>query len=219
MGYTYFDARVHDALLLRKLPNSSGVTTQFDNVGRLSNNGYEAKPWPTARILIGESLPCQLGSLLIGHTTPMVQAAGWSSVKKGEFLRRAAAARSDEFVTPDRKLEYPQHMPLVGVTVVVFCAHSNRIEDLAPLVPALLSVLPTVRVCTGTHDGVKLSAALGERGNCVRRSPGVRCSRCEGADASLALAYASAAARRVSRRTQHRWATCTPRSIPVAPLQ
>lgn len=39
--YTYFDAQVRDALLLRNLPNSSGVTTQFDNVGRLSNNGHE----------------------------------------------------------------------------------------------------------------------------------------------------------------------------------
>ena len=76
MEYTYFDARVRDALLLRNLPNSSRVTTQFDNVGRLSNNGYEAKPWPTARILIDDSLPRQLVPLLIGHTTPMVQTAG-----------------------------------------------------------------------------------------------------------------------------------------------
>nr|MCU0649963.1 SusC/RagA family TonB-linked outer membrane protein [Gemmatimonadaceae bacterium] len=39
--YTYFDARIRDALLLRNLPNSSGVTTQFDNVGQLRNNGHE----------------------------------------------------------------------------------------------------------------------------------------------------------------------------------
>jgi TonB-dependent starch-binding outer membrane protein SusC len=41
LEYTYFDAKVRDALLLRNLPNSSGVTTQFDNVGRLQNNGHE----------------------------------------------------------------------------------------------------------------------------------------------------------------------------------
>lgn len=39
--YTYFDAKVRDALLLRNLPNSSGVTTQFGNVGQLSNDGHE----------------------------------------------------------------------------------------------------------------------------------------------------------------------------------
>ncbi len=84
----------------------------------------------------------------------MVQVEGWSSVKNGELLRRAAAAGFDVFLTPDRKLEYQQHIPLVGVAVVVFRAHSNRIEDLAPLVPALLAVLPTVRVGTVTHVGV-----------------------------------------------------------------
>ena len=84
----------------------------------------------------------------------MVQAEGWSSVKNGELLRRAAAAGFDVFVTPDRKLEYQQHIPLVGVAVVVFRAHSNRIEDNAPLVPALLAVLPTVGVGTVTHVGV-----------------------------------------------------------------
>ena len=106
------------------------------------------------RILIDESLPRQLVPWLIGHQARMVQAEGWSSVKNGELLRRAAAAGFDVFVTPDRKLEYQQHIPLVGVAVVVFRAHSNRIEDLAPLVPALLAVLPTVRVGTVTHVGV-----------------------------------------------------------------
>jgi len=41
LEYTYFDARVRDALLQRNLPNSSGVTSQFDNVGQLRNNGHE----------------------------------------------------------------------------------------------------------------------------------------------------------------------------------
>jgi hypothetical protein len=106
------------------------------------------------RILIDESLPRQLVPLLIGHQARMVQAEGWSSVKNGELLRRAAAGGFDVFVTPDRKLEYQQHIPRVGVAVVVFRAHSNRIEDIAPLVPALLAVLPTVRVGTVTHVGV-----------------------------------------------------------------
>lgn len=54
------------------------------------------------RILIDESLPRQLVPLLIGHDARMVQAEGWSSVKNGELLRRAAAAGFDAFVTPDR---------------------------------------------------------------------------------------------------------------------
>ncbi|MEQ1692252.1 MAG: hypothetical protein ABMA00_13260 [Gemmatimonas sp.] len=80
--------------------------------------------------------------------------SGWSSVKNGELLRRAAAAGFDAFVTPDRKLEYQQHMPRVGVAVIVLRARTNRIEDITPLVPALLAVLPVPRVGTVTHVGV-----------------------------------------------------------------
>lgn len=57
-------------------------------------------------------------------------------------------------MTPDRKLEYQQHIPRVGVAVVVIRAHTNRIEDIRPLVPALLQVLPGLRAGTVTHVGV-----------------------------------------------------------------
>jgi hypothetical protein len=106
------------------------------------------------RILGDESLPRQLVPLLVGHDARMVQAEGWSSVQNGELLRRAAAVGYDVFVTPDRKLEYQQHIPRVGVAVVVVRAHTNRIEDIRPLVPALLQVLPSVRAGTVTHVGV-----------------------------------------------------------------
>jgi hypothetical protein len=106
------------------------------------------------RILIDESLPRQLVPLLIGHDARMVQSEGWSSVKNGDLLRRAATAGFDVVVTPDRKLEYQQHMPRVGVAVIVLRARTNRLADIAPLVPALLDVLPEVRVGTVTHLGV-----------------------------------------------------------------
>lgn len=83
----------------------------------------------------------------------MVQSEGWSSVKNGELLRRAAATGFDVFVTPDRKLEYQQNIPRVGVAVVVLRALTNRLEDIAPLVPALLAALPDVRVGSVTHIG------------------------------------------------------------------
>lgn len=106
------------------------------------------------RILVDESLPRQLVSLLVGHDARMVQAEGWSSVKNGELLRRAATAGFEVFVTPDRNLEYQQHMPRVGVAVIVLRARTNRLQDVALLVPALLDVLPEVRAGTVTHVGV-----------------------------------------------------------------
>ncbi len=84
----------------------------------------------------------------------MVQHEGWSSVKHGELLRRAAASGFEVFVTPDRNLEYQQHIPAVRVGVVVIRARTNRIEDLLPLVSRLLEVLPGVQPGTVTHVGV-----------------------------------------------------------------
>ena len=112
------------------------------------------KRWRNVRILVDESLPRQLVPLLTGHDARMVQSEGWSSITNGELLRRAATAGFEVFVTPDRKLEYQQHMPRVGVAVIVLRAHTNRLEDIALLVPALLDVLPGVRAGTVTHVGI-----------------------------------------------------------------
>lgn len=81
----------------------------------------------------------------------MVQAEGWSAVKNGELLRRAATAGFEVFVTPDRSLEYQQNIPRVKIAVVVVRARTNRIEDILPLIPRLLAMLPEVRPGTVTH--------------------------------------------------------------------
>ena len=84
----------------------------------------------------------------------MVQAAGWSAIQNGELLRRAAAAGFDVFLTPDRNLEYQQNLSQVTLGVVVLRARTNRIEDLLPLVPHLLDVLPTMRPGMLAHVSV-----------------------------------------------------------------
>jgi hypothetical protein len=84
----------------------------------------------------------------------MVQQEGWSSVKNGDLLRRAAAAGFAVLITPDRNLEYQQNIPTVQLGVIVVRARTNRIEDLLPLVPRLLAELPNVKPGTITHVGV-----------------------------------------------------------------
>ncbi len=123
-------------------------------IRRLQRWNLREKHWSNARVLIDESLPRQLVSLLIGHDAKTVQAEGWSAVKNGELLLSAVAARFEVFVTPDRKLEYQQNIPRVGLAIVVIRAFTNRIEDVAPLVPRVLEVLPEVRAGTVTHIGV-----------------------------------------------------------------
>jgi hypothetical protein len=67
----------------------------------------------------------------------------WAGVKNGELLRRAAL-EFDAFITLDQSIEKQQVVP-ADIALVTLEAPSNRIEDLVPLVPALLRVLETER--------------------------------------------------------------------------
>jgi hypothetical protein len=58
---------------------------------------------------------------------------------------RAAAGGFEVFVTADQNLSYQQNLSTAPLAVVVLVAQSNAIEDLAPLVPALLHAVRDVR--------------------------------------------------------------------------
>jgi len=69
---------------------------------------------------------------------------GWPTIKNGELL--ALAARSfDVFVTVDRNLSFQNSIADLDIGVIVLRTTSNRLNDLRPLIPELLSLLSTVR--------------------------------------------------------------------------
>lgn len=104
------------------------------------------------RILLDESLPWELKAELPGHDVQTVQEAGWSSLKNGELLVRAAG-KFDVFVTADQNLQYQQNLSTLPVAVVVLVGKSNRIQDLRPLLPDLLGSLPNLSARTLTRIG------------------------------------------------------------------
>ena len=69
---------------------------------------------------------------------------GWAGVGNGALLKRAAEHGFDAFLTPDRGFAFQQNRSALPLTVVILRARSNRLEDLRPLVPALLEKLATV---------------------------------------------------------------------------
>ena len=99
------------------------------------------------RILLDESVPRPLGSLLIGHDVGTVTQMGWTSLGNGELLRQAAPT-FDVLLTADQNLEFQQNLAKLPIAVVVLVAPSNRLESLEPLVPAVLEkvlvILPRV---------------------------------------------------------------------------
>lgn len=91
------------------------------------------------RILIDECLPRRLARELTGHQVETVAQAGWSGVKNGDLLRRAAG-NYEALVTIDRRFAEGQSVP-PSLVIILLVAKSNRIEALRPLVPALLQAL------------------------------------------------------------------------------
>ena len=92
------------------------------------------------RILLDEDLPRRLAELLVGHEVSTVQRSGWSGIRNGQLLG-LAAAQFDVFLTMDRNLEFQQNLATLPIAVLVVEAVSNRLEDLKPIVPAILNEL------------------------------------------------------------------------------
>ena len=69
---------------------------------------------------------------------------GWTGSKNGELLRRAQG-RFDVLLTMDRNLEHQQNISELELSLILITAHSNRMDHLHPLVPAILQAIESVR--------------------------------------------------------------------------
>jgi hypothetical protein len=68
--------------------------------------------------------------------TRTVSEMGWSGIKNGPLLRRAAQ-EFDVFLTVDQGIEFQQNPVGLSLTIVVMVAKSNDIDDLQPLMSAV----------------------------------------------------------------------------------
>ncbi len=96
------------------------------------------------RVLLDECLPRRLKRELAGHETRTAPEMGWASKRNGELLA-LAVGQFDVFLTADRNLSYQQDLSSFDIAVVVLVARSNRLDDLRPLVPRVLEMLPTAK--------------------------------------------------------------------------
>ncbi len=96
------------------------------------------------RVLLDDCLPKCLKRELVGHDVKTAPEMGWASKRNGDLLGLAVSG-FDVFVTADRNLSYQQDVSAFDIAVVVLAARSNRLDDLRPLVPQLLEILPTAK--------------------------------------------------------------------------
>ena len=92
------------------------------------------------RVLLDESLPRGLASLLGDHDVVTVAEQGWAGMQNGELLQHASES-FEAFVTIDANLPYQQVLERFQIRVVLLHAPSNRLADLEQLVPVILSSL------------------------------------------------------------------------------
>jgi len=96
------------------------------------------------RVLLDECLPKRLAKQIVGHEVHTVAELGWSGKKNGELLSLTAANNFQVFLTGDQNLRYQQNLATADVAVIVLGAATNRLEDLLPLMPALLLALENI---------------------------------------------------------------------------
>jgi hypothetical protein len=104
------------------------------------------------KVFVDECVDWRLARDIVGHEVRTARQMGWSTIENGELLA-LAAKEFDVFVTVDRNLSFQQHLPAFAIAVIVLRAVSNRLADLRPLVPELLTSMPKARRGAVTYVG------------------------------------------------------------------
>ena len=100
-------------------------------------------------MLLDESIDWRVGRELVPHEVKTARQMGWTTLKNGELLA-LVSVQFDAFVTVDRNLSFQQDIVSFPIAVVVLRARTNRLADLRPLVPSLISAMESTRPGTVT---------------------------------------------------------------------
>ncbi len=96
------------------------------------------------KVLLDENMPKALVRLFAPEVeVRTVQQEGWSGRKNGKLLT-VASESFDALITTDQGIPHQQNLSRYEIGIVLLEARSNRIEDLAPLVPEVKARLDSV---------------------------------------------------------------------------
>jgi hypothetical protein len=90
---------------------------------------------------------------VVGHEVRTARDQGWTGLTNGRLLALVAQT-FDVFVTTDRNLSFQQNLRLLPIAVIVLHARTNRLADLRPLVPDLLTAIGAAPAGAATVVGV-----------------------------------------------------------------
>jgi len=97
------------------------------------------------RILLDECLPKDLRTYLSGHECQTAAQAGLAGNSNGELLTLAERSGWQVLLTMDRGMPYQQNLTGRTISIAIVRAKSNRVPDLLPHVPAMLTALANLK--------------------------------------------------------------------------
>ena len=101
--------------------------------------------------MLDECLPVDFRhDLVLGGHVATASFAGLAGISNGALLD-AMSGRFDVLITIDSGFRYQQSIAARPVAVIVLRAPTNAIDDIRPLVPAILAALSSVKPGTVTE--------------------------------------------------------------------
>jgi predicted nuclease of predicted toxin-antitoxin system len=95
------------------------------------------------RILLDNCVPADLAPHIRGHAVETAAALGWTDLDDGPLLN-AMTGQFDVLLTVDASLTFQQSIAGRPVSLVILRARSNRVGELARLIPELHRVLKII---------------------------------------------------------------------------
>jgi hypothetical protein len=91
------------------------------------------------RLLIDECIDERLRLLFSAHDCQTARYAKLAGLKNGRLLDAAEAAGFEALITVDQHIPDQQNLSQRTIAVVILCGPTNRLRDLATIIPAALS--------------------------------------------------------------------------------
>ena len=108
------------------------------------------------KLLLDECLPLDLRHSFPTHDAHTAQWAGLKGKKNGELLWAAEAAGYDVLLTVDQGIPHQRPSASRKLSIILVRSRTNQIEDLLPLVNAIILALETIQ--PGQTVAIPLSA-------------------------------------------------------------
>ena len=96
------------------------------------------------KILLDECLPVDFRHSFPEHEAHSAEFAGLKGKKNGELLREAELSGYEVLLTVDQGILHQQNLAGRKLSIIAIRSRTNQIEDLLPLVGAILKAMETI---------------------------------------------------------------------------